>query len=199
MSTATATPIVVSFPRQLTSVRVQEAMATEPAPSPPRPLENVSKPEAPGNAQEHLHPGPSEELLRQIDASLAALFAYEQQQRTLLRQTTIELAIVAAETVLGHAMQAGDYDIGSRVDQALATFGGSGPLRIGLNPTDLETARNALAESSHAVSVQLEASVEVPPGECHVGSPHESFCSDMSTQLESIRRTWLEAIHDAAH
>jgi len=202
MSAAPASNTIV-FPRRLVSVRTWEAIATEPVtPSAAASAEAMTTPDplmaqtASADTAGASTPEPSAELLQQIDASLKALQVYEQQQQTLMRQTIVELAVVAAETVLGHAVRNGDYDIGGRVEQAFHRFGAAGPLRIGLHPGDLEAARTLLEGTSYATSVQLEANTSVPQGECLVSSPQETWCTNMTTQLETIRRIWLESIHD---
>lgn len=201
MNSAALHSTTIVFPRRLSSVRTWEAIAAEPVVPLPSADSvavdtNAVDTNAVDTANTHTPPEPAAELLQQIDASLKALQAYERQQQTLMHQTIVELAVIAAETVLGHAMRNGDYDIGARIKQAFSTFGAVGPLRIGLHPADLESARTLLDGTAQAGSVTLEANAAVPPGECLVSSPQESYCSNMTTQLESIRRVWLESIHD---
>ncbi|MCR9198432.1 MAG: flagellar assembly protein FliH [Planctomycetaceae bacterium] len=195
MSAAATAHNTIVFPRRLVSVRTWEAIAAEPM----TPVATAPATTAVTNSVETpavSPPEPSAELLLQIDASLKALQVYEQQQQTLMRQTIVELAVVAAETVLGHAVRNGDYDIGARIEQAFSRFGSAGPLRIGLHPGDLEAARTLLDGTTYAESVQLEANASVAQGECLVSSPQETWCTNMTTQLETIRRAWLESIHD---
>ena len=189
---AASSPVIV-FPRRLASVRTWDEIAAEPVTPPAVDVAAISAPPSPPQT-----PEPTAELLQQIDASLKALRLYEQQQQAMMRQTIVELAVVAAETVLGHAVTHGHYDIAARVEQAIRTFGAGGALRIGLNPDDIEAADRALQSSPHASGVQLEANASVPRGECHVSSPQETFCTNLTTQLETIRRAWLESIHDTA-
>lgn len=206
MSAAAPANNTIVFPRRLLSVRTWEAIAAERVtpPAAPSATASAAAPERPdpsalGNSAADsaaATPEPSAELLQQIDASLKALQVYEQQQQTLMRQTIVELAVVAAETVLGHAVRNGDYDIGTRIEQAFSRFGTTGPLRIGLHPGDLEAARVLLDGTPYSASVQLEANASVPQGECLVSSPQETWCTNMTTQLETIRRVWLESIHD---
>lgn len=168
---------------------------------PPRQVVLLAK----GQQNPFVKPGYTPEQLQQLFGGLAmAITELEDRQRQSLQElqhVAIELATAAASWLTMAAIDRDQFHIEQLIADSVSQLQGNGPLKVHLNPDDLEqfnTLKDAHTNSDSILKdVQFVADRTVARGSCKTESDSISLVSDLETRLASVRQAWLENLDDA--
>lgn len=171
-------------------------------PQPPRsvrssivdePKEEVSEPRQPPA------PDPIVPLLNKIVTKVEALQRERSRELAEMRELAIELAVVVASHLVKVKLDAGELNVGSLVDSAIAELAPTGRVTVALNPEDSKILQQRDDEpfSKFAEIIDLVEDANLARGSCVVKAGSRGHVSDMETRLEAVRETLLQGIGDA--
>lgn len=126
-----------------------------------------------------------------LDTAVARMLAFEEEARTALAGTAVELALEIARTLLRGEIQQDHHDIERLVRGTLAEAAtGRAPCVVHLHPSD----HARLAETKFRSGTRIEPDVGVAKGDVHVETSLGVLVRDLDGTLAAIGRRLKEEL-----
>ncbi len=142
---------------------------------------------APAGQAQGGDPSATAAIARRIDAALQEATA------RLLRHTT-ELAVAAAEALVGADARYARAALEVALKEALASLIGAVRVRIRVHPSQVHVVEALTAEVGHCVQVAIEADEDISPGGCIVSCELGEVDATMESRLRRLREAVEEEI-----
>lgn len=144
-----------------------------------------------------------EAVHRVIEGLVEAVRALEDRKQQLLgemQEVAVELAIAVASRLIHEKIEKGQFPVEKLVSSAVEYVGTKRPVKIRLNPQDIEllTARLGQASlGSERDPLELTGDAALPRGSCLVETDELSIVSQIEPQLIELRRHLLGNLENA--
>ncbi|MEZ6064733.1 MAG: FliH/SctL family protein [Planctomycetaceae bacterium] len=137
-----------------------------------------------------------------VQSLLDAIDEHEQRRQQSLSElqvVAVELAVAAAERVIGELAEASATSLGLLVEQGLQHLDPLEPLIVSLHPLDLEQLQAELTahHPSWRGSIELRPARDVRRGGCRIERDDGTgIRADLTSRIAEIRTLWLENLDD---